>query len=152
MTRDRHDLSEAGRAMGPIGEIMRQVRDGKLTADQLQLVVEGKNPFIDEIKTFLRYCVDEAFSAWIAPMENEWVFPFSERLPVGSIIGMDMDDARGIYFEIVGYTFEMNGKLLFINVELAKEYNIEANNPQTIAAYLKKYWICGILSFAKKNK
>jgi len=45
MGKDRQDLSEAGRALGPLAEIMRQVKEGELTPEQLQAIVEHRIPF-----------------------------------------------------------------------------------------------------------
>lgn len=45
MEKNRQDLSQAGRAMGPLIEIMRQVKTGEITPEQLQSLVEHRNPF-----------------------------------------------------------------------------------------------------------
>jgi len=44
------DLMRMGKAMGPLAEIIRQVQKGELTSEQLQAVVEHRNPF--ELETY----------------------------------------------------------------------------------------------------
>ena len=41
----RQDLSEAGRCLGPLAEIIRQAKAGELTPEQLQAFAEHRNPF-----------------------------------------------------------------------------------------------------------
>jgi hypothetical protein len=142
MEKNRQDLSEAGRAMGPLQEIMRQVKDGKLTAEHLQLLVEGKNPFSKkkDPKMYLAFwpldCEND-YEKGFATNESDWLLPFDRQLPVGSQISFLADSGEGITFRIERYFYEVPENRIFIVVKV--DDDIEAQ-PDTFGHYIRKYW------------
>lgn len=79
MGENRRDLlEEAGRALGPLAEIIRQVRAGELTAKQIQTFTEHLNPFTGNADN-----VFERIMAKVLALENEIYLPqpnFDEEL------------------------------------------------------------------------
>ncbi|MFZ5364615.1 MAG: hypothetical protein ACOZBH_00170 [Patescibacteria group bacterium] len=63
MGKDRHDLLAAGRSLGMIQEIIRQVREGKLTPEHLQALIERRNPFISEERKTTPITLDRILEA-----------------------------------------------------------------------------------------
>jgi len=140
MGKDRQDLSEAGRAMGPLAEIMRQVREGKLTADQLQLVVEGKNPFLNAPEIFLVFwpleCHDK-YEGCFDANESEFCLPINIQVPVGSQISFLTEERTGVDFKVVRFFWCHPENRLLIQVKV--EDTMEAS-PEEFARYIRKNW------------
>ncbi len=144
MANNRQDLTEAGRAMGPLAEIARQVKEGKLTAAQLQDVVEGRNPFEDPraLKIYLTFWPNDSSDSYEAPFsgsEMQFNFPIHLQLPIGSRVSFTTDDHESVSVRVVRYFWEFPEDKLFLQVKADAEY-MEAR-PNTFAQHIRKYWV-----------
>jgi len=150
MKGNREDLLEAGRAIGPLMELGKQVKQGKLTADQLQLVVEGKNPFKNQLRQILIFNGSkfEEYENLLSFEDDEWAcfFDCDFLLPIGSVISLlDKRDGKTICFEIIEYIYE-EGILVFVKVSDESE---EISQPKDVVEFLKNNWTCGSRNLKK---
>lgn len=140
-SKNRHELLEAaGRALGPIGEIIRQAGTGELTARELQLVTEHKNPFACRQKKVLQFFPVELCGDYLRQFEDECFYPYplEEILPIGSVIWVK--GGEGLFFEIKRYC--LDGDLLLVEVVLSVD-NLKVWQGQELAQYLREFWIFG---------
>lgn len=154
MSGNRDNLLEAGKAMGPLAELARQVKQGKLSAEQLQAVVEGKNPFKKRQGQVLIFHAigKKEYEGFFEVNKDEFAYEFDcdFHLPIGSTIALtSKSEKETIYFEIIDYYYEDDCEDILVHVKVSDKFHGEIHEPKDVSKYLKNNWTCGSRNLKK---